>query len=102
MVVLTNGSTRSAAEYLAFLIQLRSRATILGQPSVGVLNTSAFVSTLEDSSLFAVTGARSQEFDGKAFPERVTPNVASPDDLAKLALGQDVLLESAVNRLLNP
>jgi carboxyl-terminal processing protease len=102
MVVLTNGSTRSAAEYLAFLIQLRSRATILGQPSVGVLNTSAFVSTLEDGSLFAVTAARSQESDGKAFPERVTPNLSSPDDLAKLAQGQDVLLESAVNRLLNP
>jgi carboxyl-terminal processing protease len=102
MVVLTNGSTRSAAEYLAFLIQLRSRATILGQPSVGVLNTSAFVSTLEDGSLFAVTGARSQENDGKAFPERVTPNVSSPDDLMKLAQGQDVLLESAVDRLLNP
>jgi carboxyl-terminal processing protease len=102
MVVLTNGSTRSAAEYLAFLIQLRSRATILGQPSIGVLNTSAYVSTLEDGSLFGVTGARSQEFSGKAFPERVTPNVIGPDDLNKLALGQDVLLESAVNRLLNP
>ena len=102
MVVLTNGSTRSAAEYLAFLIQLKSRATILGQPSIGVLNTSAFVSTLEDGSLFAVTGARSQEMDGKAFPERVTPNVVGTDDLTKLAQGQDVLLESAANRLLNP
>ena len=102
MVVLTNGSTRSAAEYLAFLIQRQSRATILGQPSIGVLNTSAFVLTLEDGSLFGVTAARSQEVDGKAFPERVTPNVISPDDLAKLAQGQDVLLESAVNRLLNP
>ena len=102
MVVLTNGSTRSAAEYLAFLIQLKSRATILGQPSIGVLNTSAFVSTLEDGSLFAVTGARSQEMDGKAFPERVTPNVVGPDDLTKLAQGQDVLLESAANRLLDP
>jgi carboxyl-terminal processing protease len=101
LVVLVNSSTRSAAEYLAFLIQLRSRAAILGQPSIGVLNTSAFVSTLEDGSLFAVTAARSQEIDGKAFPERVTPNVISPDDLTKLALGQDVLLESAINRLLN-
>jgi carboxyl-terminal processing protease len=102
MVVLTNGSTRSAAEYLAFLIQLKSRATILGQASIGVLNTSAFVLTLEDGSLFAVTAARSQELGGKAFPERVTPNVISPDDLTKLAQGQDVLLELAVNRLLNP
>jgi carboxyl-terminal processing protease len=102
MVVLVNSSTRSAAEYLAFLIQLQARATILGQPSIGVLNTSAFVSTLEDGSLFAVTAARSQELDGKAFPERVTPNVISPDDLTKLAQGQDVLLESAANRLLNP
>lgn len=102
MIVLTNGSTRSAAEYLAFLIQLQSRATILGQPSIGVLNTSAFVYTLEDGSLFGVTAARSQEVDGKAFPERVTPSVIGPDDLTKLAQGQDVLLESAVNRLLNP
>jgi carboxyl-terminal processing protease len=102
LVVLTNGSTRSAAEYLAFLIQLQARAVILGQPSIGVLNTSAFVLTLEDGSLFGVTAARSQEVDGKAFPERVTPNVISPDDLAKLAQGQDVLLELAVNRLLNP
>ena len=102
LVVLTNGSTRSAAEYLAFLIQRQSRATILGQPSIGVLNTSAFVLTLEDGSLFGVTTARSQEVDGRAFPERVTPNVVSPDDLAKLAQGQDVLLGSAVNLLLNP
>ena len=102
MVVLVNGSTRSAAEYLAFLIQLQARAVILGQPSIGVLNSSSSVSTLEDGSLFAVTVARSQELSGKPFPERVTPNVISPDDLAKLAQGQDVLLESAVNRLLNP
>jgi carboxyl-terminal processing protease len=102
LVVLVNSSTRSAAEYLAFLIQLQARAVILGQPSIGVLNSSSSVSTLEDGSLFAVTVARSQEISGKAFPERVTPNVISPDDLAKLALGQDVLLESAVNRLLNP
>jgi carboxyl-terminal processing protease len=102
MVVLVNSSTRSAAEYLAFLIQLQARAVILGQPSVGVLNTSAFVSTLADGSLFAVTAARSQELDGKPFPERVTPNVSSPDDLAKLAQGQDMLLEAAVDRLLNP
>jgi carboxyl-terminal processing protease len=102
LVVLTNFSTRSAAEYLAFLIQLQARAVILGQPSIGVLNTSAFVLMLEDGSLFGVTAARSQEVDGKAFPERVTPNVIGPDDLTKLAQGQDVLLESAVNRLLNP
>jgi carboxyl-terminal processing protease len=102
LVVLVNSSTRSAAEYLAFLIQLRSRAVILGQPSVGVLNSSSFVYTLEDGALFGVTAARSQELSGKAFPERVTPNVIGLDDLAKLAQGQDVLLESAVNRLLNP
>jgi Peptidase family S41 len=93
---------RSAAEYLVFLIQLRSRAAILGQPSIGVLNTSEFVYTLEDGSLFGVTAARLQEIDGKAFPERVTPNIISPDDLNKLAQSQDVLLESAVDRLLNP
>jgi hypothetical protein len=52
--------------------------------------------------LFGVTAARSQEIDGKAFPERVTPNIISPDDLNKLAQGQDVLLESAVDHLLNP
>ena len=91
-----------SSDLLAFLIQLRSRATILGQPSIGVLNTSAFVLTLEDGSLFGVTAARSQEVDGRAFPERVTPNVVSPDDLVKLAQGQDVLLESAVNHLLSP
>jgi carboxyl-terminal processing protease len=102
MVVLVNSSTRSAAEYLAFLIQLQARAVILGQPSIGVLNTSAFVLTLEDGSLFGVTAARSQELSGKAFPERITPTVVGPDDLSKLAQGQDVLLESAVNRLLNP
>jgi carboxyl-terminal processing protease len=102
MIVLVNSSTRSAAEYLAFLIQLQAQAVILGQPSVGVLNSSSFVSTLEDGSLFAVTAARSQELSGKAFPERVTPDVIGPDDLSKLALGQDVLLELAVNRLLKP
>jgi carboxyl-terminal processing protease len=102
MVVLVNSSTRSAAEYLAFLIQLQSRAVILGQPSIGVLNSSSSVSTLEDGSLFAVTAARSQELSGKAFPERVTPNVIAPDDLSKLAQGQDVLLEAGVDRLLNP
>jgi carboxyl-terminal processing protease len=102
MVVLTNSSTRSAAEYLAFLIQLQARAVILGQPSIGVLNSSSSVSTLPDGSLFGVTIARSQELNGKAFPERVTPNVIAPDDLNRLEQGQDLLLESAVNRLLNP
>jgi carboxyl-terminal processing protease len=102
MVVLVNASTRSAAEYLAFLIQLQARAVILGQPSIGVLNSASSVSTLSDGSLFAVTIARSQDVDGKAFPIRVTPNAVVIDDLEQLSQGRDLPLESATQRLLNP
>jgi carboxyl-terminal processing protease len=101
VVVLVNGATRSCAEYFAYFLQRAGRATILGSPTAGVLDTATTLSELPDGTALAVTSSRSLDKTGKAQPTRVTPDVMVADDLALLAQGRDVVLEQAVMLLTN-
>jgi hypothetical protein len=49
----------------------------------------------------AVSLGRSFDLSGTPFPERVTPDVIVRDDLAALAFGRDLALETAVRSLEN-
>lgn len=105
LAVVTNGAAKSAPEYLAYLLQHAGRARVLGEPTLGALNTSNSLFSLPDGSAIAVSLGRSLDLSGVPFPERVTPDVPVRDDLAALAAGRDVVLETAIrdmgNRNLN-
>jgi carboxyl-terminal processing protease len=101
LVVLTNGAAKSAPEYLAYLLQHSNRAKVIGEPTLGALNTSNSFFGLPDGSALAVSLGRSLDLSGTPFPERVTPDVTVRDDLTALAFGRDLALETAVRLLEN-
>jgi carboxyl-terminal processing protease len=93
--VLTNRNAKSAPEYLAFMLQ-QNGVTVLGEETLGALNTSNSFFPLPDDSSLAITLGRSLKPDGTPYPERVTPNIHVPDDLVQLATGRDAPLELAL------
>jgi carboxyl-terminal processing protease len=101
VVILTNSASKSAPEYLAYLLQRSNRARVVGEPTLGALNTSNSFFPLPDGSSLAVSLGRSYDLSGVPFPVRVTPDVVARDDLAALAVGRDLALETAVRVLDN-
>lgn len=99
VVVLTNATARSAAEYTAFFLQRVGRARVIGEPTAGVLNTATSLMNLPDGSLLAVTSARSFTPDDAPNPATITPDVLVRDDLSALSRGRDVVLEAALRSL---
>jgi carboxyl-terminal processing protease len=99
LVVLTNSTARSAAEYMTFFVQRVGRARVIGDPTAGVLNTATALMPLADGSEMAVTSARSFAADGAPHPARITPDSPVRDDLSALVGGQDVVLEAALRSL---
>ncbi len=55
VLVLTNHSSRSAAEYMTFFLQHAGRAKVIGEATAGVLNTSTSIYPLPGDSSLAVT-----------------------------------------------
>ncbi len=100
VAVLINADSASCSEMMAASLQFFKRATIVGEPSFGILNTGTFSFPLADGSGLTITSIRTLNPDRKPYPERVTPNVAQKDDLNALETGaKDVMLERAVQVL---
>jgi carboxyl-terminal processing protease len=102
LTVLTNRAAKSAPEYLAFMLQRLVRATVIGEPTLGALNTSNSFFSLPDNSSLAITVGRSLFVDGRPYPERVTPDVPVTDDITDLATGRDAPLEVALRGTISP
>jgi carboxyl-terminal processing protease len=100
LLVLTNHISRSAAEYTAFFLQNAGRATVIGEATAGVLNTSTSIYPLPGGSNLAVTYGRSSTLNGVPHPEKVTPDIPLTDDMATLTSGgRDLILERALESL---
>ena len=99
VVILTNRTARSAAEYMTYFVQRAGRAQVIGESTAGVLNTSTTLLSLPDGSQFAVTSGRSFNPDTTPHPMTVTPDQVVPDDLGALSRGRDVILEAALKFL---
>ena len=99
IVILTNKRAKSAPEYLAYLLQHHARARVIGEPTLGALNTSNGFFALPDKSSMAVSMGRALETDGTPYPSRVTPDQSVPDALETLATGRDLPLEVALKAL---
>jgi carboxyl-terminal processing protease len=99
VVVLTNARAKSAPEYLAYLLQRHARAKVIGEPTLGALNTSNSFFSLPDKSSMAVSMGRALEADGTPYPARVTPDQDVLDVAEMLATGRDLPLERALQTL---
>jgi carboxyl-terminal processing protease len=99
LIVLTNARAKSAPEYLAYLLQRHTKTRVIGEPTLGALNTSNGFFALPDKSSMAVSMGRALESDGTPYPARVTPDQTVNDDPANLATGHDLPLEAALKLL---
>ena len=99
LAILTNARAKSAPEYLAYLLQRHAQARVIGEPTLGALNTSNSFFALPDKSSMFVSMGRALETDGTPYPSRVTPDQDVPDALETLATGRDLPLEAALKAL---
>jgi carboxyl-terminal processing protease len=103
VAVLTDNGTASCGELMAYMIQLAKRGPVVGEPTVGVLDTATEFWKLLDGSALAITYVRTINEDGTRVPERVTPNVnAAFDPRAIGETGVDPQITAALAVLERP
>jgi carboxyl-terminal processing protease len=97
VAVLVDKQSASCAEITPALLQNAKRATVIGEPTYGILNTGTNTFALSDGSGLTITTVRTLDLLGNALTERVTPNIAQTEDLDALELSaKDIMLERAV------
>jgi carboxyl-terminal processing protease len=97
MAVLVNRNTASCGEIFAYAIQRAKRGKVIGETTLGVLNTATDYFSLIDQSAVAITYSRTFNLDGTTLPERITPDVLLEFNTAKIAhTGKDEMLEKAL------
>jgi carboxyl-terminal processing protease len=78
------------------LLQYNKKARVIGESTVGVLDTATEFWQLADQSALAITYVRTLNPDGTRVPERVTPDILVRDDVnAAFETGRDPLFERA-------
>ncbi len=100
MAVLVNRSTASCGEIFAYAIQRAKRGKVVGETTLGVLNTATDYFSLIDQSAVAITYSRTFNLDGTALPERITPDVMLEFNTQRIAqTGKDDMLEKALQSM---
>lgn len=100
VAVLLNGGSASASEMFSQNIKLGGQATLIGEETYGVGDTSTFHLELPGERGISVTAGR-VSVGGQASTQFVTPDIAVRDDLAALAAsGTDAALQTAFTELL--
>jgi carboxyl-terminal processing protease len=96
VAVMVNQGSASCAEMMGAQLQFRKRATVIGEPTYGVLNSGFRVFELIDGGVINITAIRTLDPSGKPFQTRLTPTVAQKDDLDVLEKSaKDIMLERA-------
>ncbi len=101
IVILTSQRSKSAPEYVSYLLQRSKRARVVGEPTLGALNTTNTFYSLPDGSSLAVSVGRSLNENMQPFPSRVTPNDVLAENQSALIQGRDTGLERAFGWLEN-
>lgn len=100
LVVMVDGRSASGAEYLASVIQLSKRGVIVGEPTVGIGNTTTRTFGLINGGGINVAYNRAYLANGNSYPTQVKPDIPVSDDLQVLAnTGRDLPLEKALEAL---
>lgn len=98
-IVLQNGGSASASEILAGALQDYGLATVVGEKSFGKGSVQDF-EQLPDGSAIKITVAEWLTPKGKNINEKgITPDVEVPEDFEKEAVGQDVMIDKALEIL---
>jgi carboxyl-terminal processing protease len=99
VAILTTKFSASAAEIFPQFVKQTGRATIVGEETVGVGNTAIRIFPISSGRGVSITAARSRDSAGNYLSATAKPDIAQPDDLAKLVQGTDAALESAISTL---
>jgi carboxyl-terminal processing protease len=101
VTVLINSSSASGAEVFAYSLQRAKRATVIGEPSYGVMGSSTNDFELIDGGALYITNGRSIGADGKPLPERVQPDLTVIENLEQITK-QDLMLQQAMRNTQAP
>ncbi|GGJ25441.1 S41 family peptidase [Deinococcus roseus] len=96
VVVLVNHDTASCGEWFTYQLQRAGKATVIGEPTYGILNTSTQTRRLGYRYTLQITVIRSLQEDFTLYPRRITP-----DQVVHNTLTEDVQLQTAL-QLFNP
>lgn len=100
LVVMVDRGSASGAEYLASVIQLTKRGVIVGEPTVGIGNTTTRTFGLINRGGLNVAYNRAYLANGQSYPTQVRPDIPASADLNLLAnSGRDIQLEKALEAL---
>jgi len=100
LVVLVDSRSASGAEYMASVIQLNKTGVIVGEPTVGIGNTTTRTFNLINGGGINVAYNRAYLANGNSYPTQVKPDIAASDNFDELAnTGHDLPLEKALEAL---
>ncbi|MER3442708.1 MAG: hypothetical protein C4333_00700 [Meiothermus sp.] len=92
--------TASCGEIMAYVLKEFGKVPLIGQRTVGVMNTATEFWPLSDGSAIAITYVRTFKTGGEPLPEFVTPDVEMPYEPEVIArTGRDPMLEKALEVL---
>lgn len=99
IAVLVNSRSASGAEFFALEMQYSKRGVVIGEPTLGIGNTTTAFFSLLDGSGLQITTSMAVFPDGQPYPRLSTPDFQVADDLESLANGRDLPLEKALEVL---
>ena len=95
IAILESQSSASASEVTAQLLKQSGRATVIGEETVGVGNTTTLLFPVSSGRAISVTSGRSRDSAGNYLTATVKPDIAAADDFVELSKGNDLALEAA-------
>ncbi|GEM47534.1 peptidase S41 [Deinococcus cellulosilyticus NBRC 106333 = KACC 11606] len=96
VAVLVNHETASCGEWFAYQLQRNGKATVIGVPTYGLLNTSTQTYGLTNRYALQVTMIRSLDENFQLYPRNITP-----DQVVENTLTEDLQMKAAL-ALFNP
>ena len=91
-VVLVNDKTASCGEWFSYQLQRNGKATVIGVPTYGLLNTSTQTYSLTNRHALQVTMIRSLDENFQLYPSTLTPDLVVENTLT-----QDLQMEAALD-----
>ena len=99
-MVLVDDQTASGAEYLASAIQAAGTGLVIGEPTVGIGNTTTVTFDLINGGGLNVSYNRAFLANGNPYPAQVKPNIEVANNIDVLAnQGLDLPLQKALETL---